>query len=346
MYDIVSGSFKCAPAVQVTIHPAHNPSLVLPVQGGSQTPVFINVSLSHARAPLPLGPFLRPVLLDCVVASGGTHPLPTGTRATSESFTRYAVAVLQVLLHSCTLPFPPGSSMQSCSFTFPALPFLNAVLVSPIGAYTTHVTVYSAVAASLLPAFASKDDKAATVRIGHGTCDVVSASSPVAHAHLNDFGSASGFLQVLRLKACAPSSVMWDARGVLAQQAVSDIVLSAAGSVVIVSSAAIARLLQVQRLMMSCIRCVRCYWRVCSTVDHVTAFLQGWSRSAQKPLYAAFNGNSFTVLREVMQRARAVQRAAHASSRSCSSTNRLSPSCLLCLHTSSSPTQSSCRMTP
>jgi hypothetical protein len=135
--------------------------------------------------------------------------------------------------------------MQSCTFTFPALPILDAVLISPIGAYTTHFTVYSAAAASLLPAFASNGDTAATVRVGHGTCDVVSASSPIPHAHLNDLGSAAGFLQVLRLKTCAPSSLMWSAQGAFARQAVSDVVLSAAGSVVTTSTAAIAHLLQV-----------------------------------------------------------------------------------------------------
>ena len=289
---MASGSFKCAAAVQVTIHPAHNPSMALPVRGSNQTPVSLNVSLSHPRAPLPLGPFLPPIFLDYVVASGGrsyiphchaynnhtyptamhttiihpplpciqqsyiphchaynSHTSPTAMhalmRATCESLTWCAVAVLQVRLHSCSPPFPPGSSMQSCTLTFPALPILDAVLISPIGAYTTHFTVYSAAAASLLPAFASNGDMAATVRVGHGTCDVVSASSPIPHAHLNDLGSAAGFLQVLRLKTCAPSSLMWSAQGAFAWQAVSDVVLSAAGSVVTTSTAAIAHLLQV-----------------------------------------------------------------------------------------------------
>jgi hypothetical protein len=49
----------------------------------------------------------------------------------------------------------------------------------------------------------------------------------------------------LRLKTCAPSSMMWDAQGAFARQVVSDVVVSAAGSVVTASSAAIARLLQV-----------------------------------------------------------------------------------------------------
>ena len=71
MYDAISGTFKCAPIVHATIHPAHNPSIALLMQALiSRTPVSLNLSLYNKRSPLPLGPFSRPIFLEYVIASG------------------------------------------------------------------------------------------------------------------------------------------------------------------------------------------------------------------------------------------------------------------------------------
>jgi hypothetical protein len=72
MYDTATGTFKCAPIVYVTIHPVQNPSIALLVEGlATHAPIFLNLSLSDNRSPLPLGPFSRPVFLDYFIASGG-----------------------------------------------------------------------------------------------------------------------------------------------------------------------------------------------------------------------------------------------------------------------------------
>jgi hypothetical protein len=137
--------------------------------------------------------------------------------------------------------------MQSCSLTLPALPVLDAILISHIGPYTSQFTVFASSAASLLPVFASPDGhNAATVRIGHSTCQVLSASSPIPHADLNDFGTDGGFLQVLQLKNFIPESMILNKIGAFTQQAVSDVAVNATGNVVITSSAATAHLLQVK----------------------------------------------------------------------------------------------------
>ena len=136
--------------------------------------------------------------------------------------------------------------MQLCSLTLPALPVLDAIIISHIGPYTSQFTVFASSAASLLPAFASPNGhNAATVRIGHSTCQVLSASSPIPHADLNDFGTDGGFLQVLQLKNFITESTFMKI-GALTQQAISDVAVNATGNVVITSSAATAHLLQVK----------------------------------------------------------------------------------------------------
>jgi hypothetical protein len=138
--------------------------------------------------------------------------------------------------------------MQSCFVTSSALPMLDATLISPIGPYSTQFSVFAASATSLLPIFASPDDNAAaTVRIGQSTCKIISASSPIPHAGLNDFGSQGGYLQILQLKTFSPELMISDTYGSFTKQAISDVAVSAAGSVVTTLSAAISKLLQVQR---------------------------------------------------------------------------------------------------
>ena len=107
--------------------------------------------------------------------------------------------------------------------------------------------VFAASASSLLPPFSSPDgNAAATVRIGHSTCDILSASAAISNSDLNDFGAGGGgHVQVLRLKTFVPGEMISDAQGALKQQAVSDVAVAAAGAVVSTSSAAVAQLLQV-----------------------------------------------------------------------------------------------------
>jgi hypothetical protein len=121
------------------------------------------------------------------------------------------------------------------------MPILNAILTSPLTPYTTQLMVFATSVASLFPPFASPDgNAAATVRIGHSTCDIVTASDAIPHADLNDFGNGGGFLQVLRVKSFIPAEMM-----ATNQHSVSDVVLSAVGAVVTASSNAISQLLKV-----------------------------------------------------------------------------------------------------
>lgn len=158
-----------------------------------------------------------------------------------------AVPVLRARLHSCAPPSPQNSTMQQCSLSSPAMPILNAILTSPLNPYTTQLMVFATSMASLFPPFASPDgNAAATVRIGHSTCDIVTASDAIPHADLNDFGIGGGFLQVLRLKSVIPADMMSTS-----QHSVSDVALSAAGAVLTTSSNAIAQLLKVNRRKMT-----------------------------------------------------------------------------------------------
>lgn len=137
--------------------------------------------------------------------------------------------------------------MQSCSVTCPALPILDATLISPIGPYTKQFSVFAASPTALLPVFASPDgNAAAAVRIGHSTCKIMSASSPILHSGLNDFGSQGGYLQVLQLQTSVPEIMISGTYSSFKQQAISDVAVSAAGIVVTTFSAAISQLLQVR----------------------------------------------------------------------------------------------------
>jgi hypothetical protein len=159
-----------------------------------------------------------------------------------DNFDRSA-PVVRWRLHACSPPTPERSRVQQCSVSGPALPILSAFLISPIGPYTTQIMVFANAKSSLLPSFASSDQKsAATVRIGHSMCDIVTASDPIPHAQLNDFGVPGGFMQVLRLKSFVADNMMMNA-----QLAVSDAVVSAVGVVLTTSSDAVAKLLKVKR---------------------------------------------------------------------------------------------------
>ena len=153
---------------------------------------------------------------------------------------------MRLLLHSCSSPFIHGSSMQSCLLSSSqVLPILDAILISPIGPYTTQFMVFSASAISLLPVFASQDGKlSTTVRVGHSACDILSASIPIPNADLNDFGAGGGFVQALKIKSCTFGNTA-KTQGTLMQHSSTEIVLSASGVVLNTSSAAVARLLQV-----------------------------------------------------------------------------------------------------
>jgi len=71
MYNDATGTFECAPTVHVSLHLAQNPSLSNPLlRNNPFSSISLNLSLSHGRASLPLGPFTRPADLDYVLASG------------------------------------------------------------------------------------------------------------------------------------------------------------------------------------------------------------------------------------------------------------------------------------
>jgi hypothetical protein len=71
MYNDATGTFECAPTVHVSLHLAQNPSLSNPLlRNNPFSSISLNLSLSHGRASLPLGPFTRPAVLDYVLASG------------------------------------------------------------------------------------------------------------------------------------------------------------------------------------------------------------------------------------------------------------------------------------
>jgi hypothetical protein len=153
---------------------------------------------------------------------------------------------MRLLLHSCSSPYILGSNMQSCSLTTrEILPILDAILISPIGPYTSQFMVFSTSSTSLLPQFASQDGKSsATVRVGRSACAILSASIPTPSTELNDFGAGGGFVQALKIKSCKFGNTA-KTQGTLVQQYLTDIALSAAGVVLNTSSGAVARLLQV-----------------------------------------------------------------------------------------------------
>jgi hypothetical protein len=74
----------------------------------------------------------------------------------------------------------------------------------------------------------------------------MSASSPILHSGLNDFGSQGGYLQVLQLQTSVPEIMISGTFISFKQQAISDVAVSAAGIVVTTFSVAISQLLQVR----------------------------------------------------------------------------------------------------
>jgi hypothetical protein len=240
MYNAATGIFECSPTVQVTLHSARNPHITQ-LQGSADfIPTTVNLSLSHNRSPLPLGPFAKPTFLHYMLATGA-GPLPCIKYTPFMTSSPPPVPVIRMQLHACSPPTTQGSGMQQCSLSSPALPILNAILTSPLGPYTKQLMVFSKSVYSLLPPFASSDgNTAATVRIGHSTCDIVAASDAIPHADLNDFGVGGGYLQVLRLKTFIPSEMIMSK-----QYTVSDAAISSAGAVLTTSSDAVAKLLKV-----------------------------------------------------------------------------------------------------
>jgi hypothetical protein len=232
--------------VRVTLHSAHNPFITqLLEENANVTLISVNLSLSHIRSQVPLGPFPSPTFLDYVLGSGKyqIQVFLITPFMTFVSFLQLSVPVIRLRLHACEPPLRQGSGMQKCTLSIPALPILNAILISPLGPYTTQLMVFAKSKSSLLPPFASTDkNSATTVRIGHSVCDIVTASDAITHAGLNDFGVGGGFAQVLRLKTFAPAEMITSTH-----YAASDAAVSAAGSVLTTSSDAVAKLLQVEK---------------------------------------------------------------------------------------------------